>query len=309
MNIFILGSVAYDEISLFKGKFKDAIKGDFINKLSVSFVISEKKRFFGGCAGNVAYSLGLLKTKAYICGLIGEDGNPYKNVIKTWGINTEYLLKANDHTAMAFITTDREQNQIAHFAPGVIGEKAAKFNLPKEAKKGDIMLVSPENHDRMMDAIEKADAVGLKVFFDPGQQIHSFSKSEILKILKMSSVIFVNEYEWELLKSISGLNKNQIIEIVKTIFITKGEGGVLLIANGIEKEIGAYKAKKIVEPTGAGDAFRAGVLAALKQNLFLETAVKVGALMGTLCVEHKECQSHKINQSQARVLKNLGFSF
>lgn len=308
MNIFILGSVAYDEISLFKGKFKDAIKRDFINKLSVSFVINEKKRFFGGCAGNVAYSLGLLKTKAYICGLIGNDGNPYQSVIKKWGINTNYLMKGNDHTAMAFITTDSEQNQIAHFAPGVIGEKAAKFNLPKEAKKGDFMLVSPENHDRMIDAVEKAYAIGLKVFFDPGQQIHSFSKSEILKILKMSMAIFVNEYEWELLKSISGLNKKQLTEIVKTIFITKGESGVLLIVNGVEKQISSYKTQKIVEPTGAGDAFRAGVLAALKQNLFLETAVKIGALMGSLCVEHKECQSHKIKQSQARVLKNLGFS-
>ncbi len=307
MNIFLQGSIAFDEVSRFYGKFTDVIKPDHINKLSVSFLVFEKEKFFGGCAGNIAYSLGLLKTKAYICSPVGEDGDEYIKALKMWKMDTKYLKKLKGHTALAFITSDSEQNQIAHFAPGVLST-TEKFILPDIAKKGDILLISPENHDRMIQSVNLAKKKFLKVFFDPGQLIHSFNKTELKEILSKIDGLFVNEYEWELLKNISGLSKTEISRSVSVIFITKGSEGVELIENGESTEIEALKVKNSIDPTGAGDAFRAGVLAALKQNLYYKTAAKVGSIMGALSVQHKQCQAHTITKFAERELKNLGFS-
>lgn len=307
MNIFLQGSIAFDEVSKFYGKFSDVIKPEHMGKLSVSFLIFEKEKFFGGCAGNVAYSMGLLKTKAYICSPVGEDGDEYIKAMKKWKMDTKYVKKLRGHTALAFITTDSDHNQIAHFAPGVLAGNE-KFALPEIAKKGDIILISPENHDRMIQSVNLAQKKSLKVFFDPGQLIHSFNKEELRDILGKIDGLFVNEYEWELMKSISGMNKEEIVKSVQVIFITKGAEGVELIEDWKSSKIEAYKIKTAIDPTGAGDAFRAGVLAALKQNLYYKTAAKVGSIMGALSVEHKQCQGHKITKDAERELKTLGFS-
>lgn len=307
MNIFLQGSIAFDEVSSFYGKFSDVIKPDHINKLSVSFLVFEKEKFFGGCAGNIAYSMGLLNTKAYICSPVGEDGDEYIKAMKKWEMDTKYLKKMKGHTALAFITTDSEHNQIAHFAPGVLAT-TEKFVLPEIAKKGDIILISPENHDRMIQSVNAGHKKSLKVFFDPGQLIHAFQKDELKDIFNKIDGLFVNEYEWELLKNISGMKKEEITKLVKVIFITKGSEGVELIEEGKSTKIEAYKIKKAIDPTGAGDAFRAGVLSALKQDLYYKTAAKVGSIIGALSVEHKQCQGHKITKDAARELKTLGFS-
>lgn len=307
MKIFLQGSIAFDELSRFKGRFADVIKAEHINKLSVSFVVFEKEKFFGGCAGNVAYSLGILKTPAYLCTLIGHDGDSYVSEMKKWGMNTKYLKKLKNHTALAFITSDSEQNQISHFAPGVLASNE-QFMLPREANKGDLLLVAPENHDRMIQSITRGHKKGLKVFFDPGQMIHTFNKVELRKILTKIEGLFVNDYEWELLRSISGLSREEIIKIAPVIFITNGAEGVELIEKGKSRRVPAYKVKKCLDPTGAGDAFRAGVLASLKQGLFYPAAAKVGALIGAISVQAKQCQGHKIGASESRELKRLGFS-
>ncbi len=307
MNIFLQGSIAFDEVSKFYGKFSDVIKPDLIHKLSVSFVVFEKEKFFGGCAGNIAYSMGLLKTKAYVCSPVGEDGDEYIKSMKNWGLDTEYVQKMKGHTALAFITTDSDQNQIAHFAPGVLAT-SEEFVLPEIAEKGDIILISPENHDRMIQAIHLSHEKQLRVFFDPGQLIHSFNKVELIDIFGKIDGLFVNEYEWELLKNISGMNKKEIVNLVKVIFITKGAEGVELIEDGISSQIEPYKIETAIDPTGAGDAFRAGVLSALKQNLYYKTAAKVGSIMGALSVEHKQCQGHKITPDAKQQLETLGFS-
>lgn len=307
MNIFLQGSIAFDEVSKFYGKFSDVIKPDLIKKLSVSFVVFEKEKFFGGCAGNIAYSMGLLKTKAYVCSPVGEDGDEYIKAMKNWGHDTEYLKKLSGHTALAFITTDSELNQIAHFAPGVLATNE-KFSLPELAEKGDMILISPENHDRMIQSVNLSHEKQLKVFFDPGQLIHSFNKDELRDIFTKIDGLFVNEYEWELLKNISGMNKQEITKLVRVIFITKGAEGLELIEDQISLQIEPYKIENAVDPTGAGDAFRAGVLSALKQNLYYKTAARVGSILGALSVEHKQCQGHKITKDAARELEILGFS-
>lgn len=309
MNIFILGSVAFDEINFFPGHFKDVIKKEFLDKLSVSFIVEKKGHFFGGCAGNICYNLGLLKCSAYICSLVGEDGDTYLNRLKDSGIYTKYLYNVLGYTAKANIISDAEGNQIASFAPGVIGPQADDFILPENALPEDIILIGPENPNRMKTAFKQSLEKKLKIFFDPGQLIHAFNKDELNNFLESSYALCANGYEWELLKSISEKTETEIVNKVPLVLVTDGENGVKVFQNGELNIFPAYNAKTFVDPTGAGDAFRAGLLSGLKQGLSLENSVKIGTIMGALVVEHKETQGHIIDFEIKQEIEKLGYSF
>lgn len=308
MNIFIQGSVAFDEINFFPGKFSDAIDVNYLDKLSVSFIVNKIGHYFGGCAGNICYSLGLLKTPAYICSLIGEDGDIYIESLKKLGIKTDYLKKNSGFTPKANINSDSEGNQIVSFAPGVIGMEAEDFVLPEIAREGDVLLIGPENHNRMLQAFEQATEKKLKVFFDPGQLIHTFNKEEFQRILSDCDGLFVNSYEWELLKKISEKSDEEIVAMVDLIFVTDGENGVKIFENGVEDHCPAHKIEKFVDPTGAGDAFRAGVLSGIFRDLDTLKSARLGTIMGAACVEKKETQGHTITDQIKREIENLGFS-
>ncbi len=308
MNIFIMGSVAFDEINFFPGKFKDAIDVNYLDKLSVSFVVNKIGHFFGGCAGNICYSLGLLKTPAYICTIIGVDGDIYIEALKELGIKTDYLKKSDGFTPKANINSDSDGNQIVSFAPGVIGMDSEDFVLPEIAIEDDIMLIGPENHNRMLQAFEQATSKKLRVFFDPGQLIHTFSKEEFEKVLSGCDGLFVNSYEWELLKKISEKTEEEIVKTISLIFITDGENGVKIYENGIEDHCPAHQIEQFIDPTGAGDAFRAGVLTGMFRGLDVLKSARLGTIMGAACVEKKETQGHKITDRLKREIENLGFS-
>lgn len=308
MNIFVQGSVAFDEINFFPGKFKDAIDVNYLDKLSVSFIVNKLGHFFGGCSGNICYSMGILGTPAYICSIVGEDGDIYIESLKKLGIKTDYLKKNPGFTAKANINSDCEGNQIVSFAPGVIGMDAEDFILPEIASEGDIMLIGPENHKRMLQSFEQAVAKKLKLFFDPGQLIHTFNKEEFQRILADCDGLFVNSYEWELLKNISEKSEAEIIAMVNLIFITDGEKGVTVYENGNLQQCPAHQIEKFEDPTGAGDAFRAGVLSGMFKGLDTFKAAKLGTIMGAACVEKKETQGHTITDRLKHEIESLGFS-
>lgn len=308
MNIYLLGSVAFDEVSRFNGRFTDVIKLEHLGKLSVCFIVEDKKRCFGGCAGNIAYSLGLLGASASVCSLIGQYSEDYLDAMKAWGINTKYLKLTEGQTASAFITTDLDENQIAYFAPGVIGQNAPDFELPDEAAAGDILLVSPEQKNRMLSAVQKGSVRKMQVFFDPGQMIHEFGKEDLLGIIENVQGLFLNEYEAKLFSSITGLSEDEISKKVDVLFVTKGAGGVSVYENGEKHDLAASKVEKASGPTGAGDAFRAGVLAAMQKGLDLKKAASAGVLMGAACVQHEQTQGHTLNEDLKRELKKLGFA-
>ncbi len=307
MKIYLVGSIAFDEIGLFPGRFDDVIKSEHLDKLSVCFSIEDKKRFFGGCAGNVAYSLGLLGMPATLCCAVGEDIGDYLGVLKGQGMNIDYLVKGSGHTPHAFIVTDSSGNQIANFAPGVLGREAADFELPEVATEGDFLLVSPENHDRMLDAARQGAERGMKVFFDPGQMIHTFSGEELLGVLDIADGLFTNDYEWELFCEISGLKGTEIMEKVDFVCVTKGEDGADIYENGEKKEVASAEIDSVMDPTGAGDAFRAGVLAGLMRGLDLERCAQIGSLLGAECARFKETQGHELSEDLVNELKKLGF--
>jgi len=306
LNIYLIGSLAFDEIGHYNGHFIKLFEGERLKNLSVSFVVENTMRFFGGCMGNVAYSLGLLHVPAVLCSLLGQDGHFYLDVLKSSGMNIKNLKILLGNTAHAMIATDLSENQIAQFAPGVIGSDAPEFVLPPAAKSGDIFLVGPENRDRMFSAVKQGAERGMKVFFDPGQMMHTFTGKEILQMLEFSEAVFVNDYEFNLLLDISGITQKELFERVPLVFVTRGDKGVNWYEKGMEKFLPAVPAQ-LQDPTGAGDAFRAGVLAGIKNGLPLEDSVRVGTILGAACVEYNKTQGHKITESQIPVLRKLGF--
>ncbi|MFA5793291.1 MAG: PfkB family carbohydrate kinase [Candidatus Gracilibacteria bacterium] len=306
MKIYILGSLAFDEIGQYHGHFDALFRTEHLKNLSVSFVVEDTARFFGGCAGNVAYSLGLLDVPANLCGLLGDDGHFYKEALEDCKMDTTNVFLMPGHTAHVMIATDLDGKQIAQFAPGVIGKNAPYFKLPKEAEAGDILFVAPENHDRMIQAVEQGSKMGLRVFFDPGQMIHTFSKKEVLGLLNLSEGVFANDYEWGLLKEVSGLSDKQIFSKLKLVFITHGADGVSFYVDEKENFVESVSAVQ-VDPTGAGDAFRAGVLAGFYKGLAIKSAVQIGTILGASSVEYPKTQGHHLTEDQLLVIKNLGF--
>ena len=307
MKIFLFGSIAFDEIGQFKGHFREVIKPEMMENLTVSFLVENNHSHFGGCSGNTAYGLGFLKTPAYLCSRIGTDGASYEKAFLDWGMHLDFLERGQGPTAKAVVTTDLTGAQIAHFATGVIGENAPDFVLPSAAEAGDLILVGPENPKRMLQALEQGHARGLKVFFDPGQLIHTFSADALQSILGKIHALLVNEYEWALFKSISGLEESEIFQKVPLVWITKGAEGVAMIENGKSQNFPAFTAQ-VADPTGAGDAFRAGLLAGIAKGMSLEDSTKAGIVLAAACCEHHLAQGYSLKDPQVAVLRTLGFA-
>lgn len=306
MKLFLLGSLAFDTLGHYEGHFRHLFTPELMADLSVSFVLDHSERHFGGCAGNVAYSLGLLEVPATVCGVLGFDGGHYRETMESWGMNVENIETGKGATAHAVIGTDLDGKQIAQFIPGCL-EEAGAFMLPSSAEAGDLLWVGPEPKERMLAAATQGVARGLRVFVDPGQLIHAFTGKELLQFLEGAEGLFVNRFEWKILQEKTGMSSRELQAKVPLIFVTQGAEGVSVYQNDEEQHSPAIEAQE-VDPTGAGDAFRAGVLAGFYRGWPLTDAVKAGTLLGAACVEHSSTQGHRISEDQARVLKMLGSS-
>lgn len=314
MKLFILGSLAFDEIGQFHGDFRELIRPELMDKLSISFIVDDPQRYFGGCAGNLAYGLGLLKRPAYICSLLGSDGTSYKTRLEDLGMLTDFLELKEGNTAKAMITTNREGAQIAQFNSGVSGCKASAFVLPSLAQKGDIFLVGPENHYRMLQAAEQAKKWGLRVFLDLGQLLHTFSQEELRTLVEGSELLLLNDYEWTVFLERLQSSPEEILKKLSGVVLTHGKDGVDFLSSESSLHVSAHPASPLVDPTGAGDAFRAGFLASLLKNTsqpgqkeHFESALKCGAVLGAACVAYPHAQDYLLNPDQVRELKKLGF--
>lgn len=279
MKLSVFGSIAYDELARFEGSFQEVIGAQDLKNLSVSFVVNDRKRYFGGVAGNIAYGLQLLDTPVSICGAVGEDAADYLDRMKEWGADRSNVQVLEGNTPLAFITSDTEENQIAHFAPGVIGEGSPAPQIPAS----DYLLVGAENKARMLAALD-AEA---KIIFDPGQMIHTFTHEERIEALSKCEMLIVNSYEWELLKE-------EQEHAPAIVIITRGGEGVSLIQNGEMQEF-ACDAVEALDPTGAGDAFRAGFLTGLMNKESLEQCIALGQKMGRACVQTQGTQNYSLN--------------
>ncbi|MCF6147254.1 MAG: carbohydrate kinase family protein [Candidatus Kuenenia sp.] len=290
MNILVSGSVAYDRIMDFPGKFSDHILPEKIHILNVCFMINELKENFGGTAGNIAYALSLLGETPTIIATSGRDFEPYKKWLVKHKIPTEYIKVIDEElTAGAYITTDQSDNQITAFNPGAM-KYCAGFDFDSVSKEETLAIVSPGNLDDMINFSKIYKQKGIDYIFDPGQSLPAWSKENLMETIDGAKIFICNDYEFQLTQEKTSMSTEDIIKKSEILIITKGEFGSTIInkENGNTKtyEIPAAKVSSIKDPTGAGDAYRAGLIKGLvSSNRGIAHAAKIGAVCAAYAVE------------------------
>jgi adenosine kinase len=291
MPALICGSMAYDTIMVFPGKFGDQIHPQRIHILNVSFMVPELRREFGGCAGNIAYNLQLLGSEGAPMATVGHDFAPYRAWLESKGVATEYLLELEDcYTAQAYITTDLDDNQITAFHPGAMG-RSHEQRVPDGGRYG-LGMISPDGRDGMLEhALQFADA-DIPFLFDPGQGLPMFDGHELTRFIELASWVTVNDYESGMLEQRTGLTATQIADRVQAYVVTRGASGSRIHTRDGEIYIEAAKPDSVTDPTGCGDAYRAGLLHGLMNDMDLTTTGQIASLMGAIKVAQPGTQNH-----------------
>lgn len=290
MKTLICGSLAYDNIMVFPDRFKHHILPEKIHILNVSFLVPEMRREFGGCAGNIAYSLNLLGGDAVIMATVGEDFHPYAQRLASVNLTPQHIRTvAQTFTAQAFITTDLDDNQITAFHPGAMN--FSHDNHVSEAQQIDLGIVSPDGRLGMLQHAEEFYEAGIPFIFDPGQGLPMFNGEELMHFIELADYVTVNDYEAQLIEERTGLATEKLAKIVKAYIVTLGAQGSVIYADGNKIEIAAAKASQVVDPTGCGDAYRAGLLYGIARHMDWQTTGRLASLMGALKVAHRGAQN------------------
>jgi adenosine kinase len=308
MNIYISGSMAYDRIMDFPGKFSDHILPDKIHILNVCFTVNGMIEKFGGTAGNIAYSLRLLDERPTILATIGRDYNEYfkwleKNDIPTNGIK----IIENEFTAGAYITTDKADNQITGFNPGAM-KYPSGYEFKEANPEKSIALLGPGNLQDMMEYAKVYKQKGIPYICDPGQSLTAWNNDNLREWIDGSYMLITNDYELELVMKMTGMDKKGLLGMTKNIITTLGEKGSVISAADGDMQIPAARILEILDPTGAGDAYRAGLLKGLVSGKDMETSAKMGAVTSAYAIEKYGTQEHSFtyNDFVERYRSNFG---
>ena len=307
MTTLICGSFAYDTIMVFPDHFKNHILPDQVHILNVSFMVPKMRREYGGCAGNIAYNLHLLGGDAMPMGAVGEDFDPYAKWMDRCGVaRTHVAVVPDTFTAQAFITTDMDDNQITAFHPGAMGH--AHLNMVSQAQNVTLGIVSPDGRDGMIQHARQFADAKTPFIFDPGQGMPMFSGDELLKFLDQATFLTANDYECKLLQEKTGKSLKQLAERVDALIVTKGGQGSEIHAQGKAHNIPTAKAAQLVDPTGCGDAYRAGLLYGIEHGMDWEITGRMAALMGAIKIEHHGTQNHIFERAafDARFKQSFG---
>jgi adenosine kinase len=297
MSALICGSVAYDNIMVFEDSFKNHILPDKIHMLNVAFLVPKLRREFGGCATNIAYNLKLLGEEPLPMATVGQDYEPYRKRLKQLGIKQKHILKLDDtFTAQAFITTDLSSNQIIAFHPGAMNY--SEKNKVSDAKNVKIGMVSPDGRTGMIKHAEQFKKKRIPFIFDPGQGLPMFNGDDLRKFVEEATWVTVNDYEWELLKDRTGWTEKDVTSRVDALIVTLGSKGSEIHTRSRTYRIPAAKPKSVEDPTGCGDAYRAGLLYGLLNELDWETTGRIASLMGSIKIEHQGPQNHSFTFEQ-----------
>jgi adenosine kinase len=283
-RILITGSIAYDVLLGYEGSFADAIDPKSLQNLSLSFFSPRFARHHGGTAANIAWNLRLLGGDPLVVSAVGIDGGSYKALLSERGIDVRHIQEIADHvTATAIIATDSGERQIAFFHPGA---DAAGTWPVLDQERDDLAygIVSPRDTRQMTEAMLWCDRMKVPVFFDPGQQIIAFSADELKRLTKVGCGVIVNDYEWGLLKDALKVSEKSVTSLTPLVIVTHGEKGVTVLTKDGEMKLKACRPDRIIDPTGAGDAFRGGLLFGLSQGWDTEVACRLGAVMGSKAV-------------------------
>jgi adenosine kinase len=304
----ICGSIAYDTILTFPDRFKQHILPDKIHILNVAFLVPDMRREFGGCAANIAYNLHLLGDIALPMAAAGQDFGPYRERLVAQGISIEHIKVIEDtFTAQAFITTDLDDNQITAFHPGAM-QYAHLNKVEAAAAKVALGIVAPDGRQAMVEHAEQFAAAGIPFVFDPGQGLPMFSGAELGRFIEQATWVAVNDYEWGMLEQKTGLTAEEVASRVQALVITRGAAGSVIHAGGRAYEIPCARPRALVEPTGCGDAYRAGLIHGLLYGLDWQTCGRLAALLGALKIESRGPQNHVFTRAELlrRYVENFG---
>ncbi|WP_278653315.1 carbohydrate kinase family protein [Pandoraea pnomenusa] len=291
MTTVICGSLAYDNIMTFEGRFGEHILPDQVHILNVSFLVPTMRRNFGGCAGNIGYSLNLLGGSPVVMGAVGEDGGAYIERLESLGMSTAFVRTiADSMTANAMITTDLDNNQITAFHPGAMMFSAQ--NRVADVRDATLGIVAPDAPDAMLAHAEGFAAARVPFVFDPGQGLPLLSAEALRRMVELATYLAVNDYEAKLLCTKTGWSMDDLQSRVEALVVTRGEHGALIFADGKQHDIPAVTAKRVVDPTGCGDAFRGGLLYGIEKGLDWPTTGRLASLMGSLKISEQGPQTY-----------------
>jgi adenosine kinase len=299
MTALICGSMAYDTVMVFEGKFRDHILADRLHVLNVAFLVPSMRRNFGGCAGNIAYNLKLLGGDGLIMATVGHDFAPYAAWLDETGLPQTHVRRlADQFTAQAYITTDLENNQITAFHPGAMNY--SHLNKVSDSSGIKLGIVAPDGRQGMLEHAEQFAAAGIPFIFDPGQGLPMFGETELRAFIERASWVAVNDYEASLLAERSGWSLDKIAHQVRALIVTRGGEGSWIFADGQRREFPAAKAARIADPTGCGDAYRAGLLFGLARGCDWHTTGRVAALLAAIKIEQHGTQQHRCSADEFR---------
>jgi adenosine kinase len=306
MKTLICGSIAYDNIMVFNDRFKNHILPEQIHILNVAFLVPELRREYGGCAGNIAYNLMLLDGAPYIMATVGDDAAPYLERLDKLGLPRDHVRQIpGSFTAQAFITTDLDDNQITAFHPGAMS--FSHLNKVEHAAGTVLGIVAPDGREGMLQHARDFAAAGVPFIFDPGQGLPMFSGDDINDFLGLADYACFNDYEAQLACERTGLSLESMAGKVKALIVTRGGEGSWIFADGQRHEIPCVPADAIVDPTGCGDAYRAGLLYGIARGWNWIDTGRLAAVMGAIKIAHRGGQNH--TPSREEIGRRFGDAF
>ena len=296
MSTLICGSIAYDSIMVFEGRFADHILPHQVHILNVSFLVPDMRREFGGCAGNIAYNLKMLGGEPLPMATVGSDAQPYLERLDALGISRRFIRQVEGaYTAQAFITTDMDDNQITAFHPGAMNQ--SHLNAVPGDGSVRLAIVAPDGRDGMLQHAQQLADHGIPFIFDPGQGMPMFSGEELLWFIQRADYVAVNDYEANLLAEKTGLTLTELSRKVRALIATRGAEGSEIHVGGEALPIPAAPPRRLVDPTGCGDAYRAGLMFGIANCLDWEVTGRLAAVMGSLKIEHSGGQNHAYDRT------------
>ena len=290
----ICGSYAFDSIMVFQDQFKNHILPDKVHMLNVSFLVPTMRKEFGGCGGNIAYNLHLLGASSIPMATVGEDFAPYMSWMESHHMNTTHMKVIKDaYTGQAFITTDMDDNQITAFHPGAMSN--SHENKVSDVSVADIGIVSPDGREGMIEHAKQFTDAKIPFIFDPGQGMPMFSSEELVTFIEQATYVAVNDYESQMLQDKTSFDLTTIASMVEALIITKGGEGSEIHANGEVIQILPVKAQSTQDPTGCGDAYRAGLLYGIMNEMDWKTTGQLAGLLGAIKIAHLGTQNHSFD--------------
>jgi len=309
MKILVTGSIAYDTIMVFPDRFRNHLLADQLHILNVCFLTPQMRREYGGTAGNIGYNLKLLGENPLLMATVGDDIDPYLERLRALGIGSEHLKRIpGQFTAQAFITTDLDDNQITAFHPGAMNHSHENHVTPTLG--AGLAIIGPDGKQGMLQHARECSELGMRMLFDPGQGLPMFSRDELDGLLELADYVAVNDYEGKMLEEKTGRSLDEIARGVEALVCTLGGKGSVIFAKGQRHDVPCVKPDEVVDPTGCGDAYRAGLLYGIAHGWDWPTTGKMASVMGAIKIARRGAQNHAESREaiEARFRRAFGYT-